>query len=228
MTIFKRSFSSDKCALRALDDGKTIEGYAIVFNQRSLLVVDPNIWKYVVEVITPESISDDLIRSSDVICNINHDNNRLLARSVNGSGSLTLTKDKTGVKFSFQVADTPDGHVAYEGVKRGDFSGCSFAYYNDDDITNVTYSKETDENDNETIVRQVNKIDHLCDVSIVLYPAYPQTSVEARSEDAEFLANEIKRALPGPPKPKEVPKPKADPVKVREDEKLLNNIINFL
>jgi HK97 family phage prohead protease len=227
MAIFKRSFSGDKCALRALDDGKTIEGYAIVFNQRSVLITDFNIWKNVLEIITPEAVSDDLLRSSDVICNINHDNNRLLARCVNGSGSLSLTKDKTGVKFSFEVADTPDGHAAYEGVKRGDFSGCSFAYYNDEDEVNVTYSKEVDGNNNETIIRQVNKIDHLCDVSIVLHPAYPQTSVEARSEDAEFLANEIKRALPDP-KPKEEVKPHVDPAKIKEDEKLLNNIINFL
>ena len=58
----------------------------------------------------------------------------------------------------------------------------SFAYWNDDDKLNVSYTRETD-GDKETIVRTVNKIDHICDVSIVTHPAYEDTSVKARSLD---------------------------------------------
>lgn len=221
-----RSFDRKLSNLRALDDGKTIEGYAIVFNQRSLLVTDFNLWKGVIEIISPDAISDNLLRSSDVICDINHEPDRLLARCVNGSGSLTLTKDDTGVKFSFQVANTPDGQAAYEGVKRGDFSGCSFEYFNDEDEVNVTYSKETDKAGNVTIIRTVNTIDHLLDVSIVLYPAYPQTSVDARSQETDFIEKEIKRAMPDDFKPAPAPVPEDHTPEMRADIEKLDKIIN--
>jgi phage head maturation protease len=42
----------------------------------------------------------------------------------------------------------------------------------------------------------VNKIDHLCDVSIVLNPAYQQTLVDARSAEKDKLEHDIKRAIP--------------------------------
>jgi phage head maturation protease len=58
----------------------------------------------------------------------------------------------------------------------------SFAYWNDDDKLNVSYVKETN-GGKEIIVRIVNKIDHICDVSIVTHPAYEDTSVKARSLD---------------------------------------------
>lgn len=184
--------------LRAVDDeSRTIEGYAIVFNERSKLVEDWNLWKAVIEVISPDAVSEDLLRTSDVIANINHNNGRMLARSRQGEGSLKLEKDEHGVKFSFSAPDTPDGQTAYEGVKRGDFYGCSFCYANDDDEVNVTYTKETDpDSGDDTIIRTVNKIDHLYDVSIVLVPAYDATSVEARGLEKEAIEGAIRRALP--------------------------------
>ena len=67
-TKMTRAFDSKLQNLRAVDDEKrTIEGYAIVFNERSLPVLDWNLWKRVTEIISPDAITDDLLRSSDVI-----------------------------------------------------------------------------------------------------------------------------------------------------------------
>lgn len=197
MAKLTRSFDSSVANLRAVDDEKrTIEGYAIVFNQRSHLVYDYNLWKAVIEVISPEAVTDVFLRTQDIVANIEHDDRRMLARSDRGEGSLTLTVDTIGLKFSFDAPNTPDGQSAYEGVKRGDYKGCSFRYWNQDDECNVSYSKEIGEDGNVEIIRTVNKFDHLEDVSIVLHPAYEGTTVEARSEEKKELEKQILRALP--------------------------------
>jgi HK97 family phage prohead protease len=172
--------------LRATDDEKhTIEGYAIVFNQRSLLLPDFEKWKMVNEVILPEAVSRELINQCDITANFNHNDNKILARSVNGEGSLSLNIDDIGVAFSFDCPQSASD--VYEGIKRGDLRGCSFAYSTDEDVTgNITYDSE-----DEQLIRNVHHIDRLYDVSIVVHPAYPQTSVEARQKEIE----NIKRAL---------------------------------
>jgi len=184
-----RSFSN--CQLRAVDDEKrVIEGYAVVFNQRSVLLTDYNIWKKVEEVILPEAISEELLRSSDVMCNLEHNPNRMIARCVNGVGSLTLTKDDKGIKYRFEAPNTPDGITAYEGIKRGDYFGSSFAYSNDENEVNVVYSK-----DGDTLVRTVKKIDHLYDVAIVRKPAYLGTTADVRAAQEQELKDAIKRSV---------------------------------
>lgn len=196
---FIRSFAGDGVPVAVDDEKRVIEGYAAVFNQRSKLVYDYNLWKPVIESIAPGAITDELVSRSDVVANLEHNNRRMLARSNMGKGTLTLTVDAVGLKYRFECPATADGDFAYEMVKRGDIGGSSFCYYNDVDETNVTYSKTTDENGKEVVLRTVNKIDHLYDVAIVLHPAYVGTSVEARNAEAEFINAAIKRSLGEPP-----------------------------
>lgn len=172
-------------------DTRIIEGYAVVFNKRSQLLPDYDVYRMVEEVITPDAISDDLLRSCDIKALLEHDRSRMLARSYRGSGTLTLTKDERGIKYTFTAPNTSDGDYALEMVKRGDLFGSSFAYTTDTAVDgNVTYSK-----DGDTLVRTVNHIDALFDVSVVSDPAYLDTDVTARSLDAV-----LKPAKPEPPK----------------------------
>lgn len=160
-------------------DTRTIEGYAIVFNTRSQLLPDYNVYRMVQEIIEPGAVDESLLRSCDIKALLEHDRNRMLARSFNGKGTLTLSKDERGVKYTFEVPNTSDGDYALEMVKRGDLFGSSFAYTTDADIDgNVKYEK-----DGDTLIRRVCKIDRLYDVSIVSDPAYLDTSVNARSLD---------------------------------------------
>jgi len=170
--------NTEDCQLRAIEDSRTIEGYAVVFNERSVFLPDWNKGRMVEEVMMPGSITEELINKSDVIANIDHDNSRMVARSVNGEGSLHLELDEHGLKFSYEAPMTNDGQAVLAGVKRGDYRGCSFAYTCDED-TDVHY--ERNEKDSRALIRYVDKVNGLYDVSVVIHPAYPQTNVDSRS-----------------------------------------------
>ena len=181
--------NTDDCQLRALENSRTIEGYAVVFNQRSVFLPDWNKGRMVEEVMLPGSITEELIAKSDVVANIDHDNSRMVARSVNGEGSLHLSLDEHGLKFSYEAPQTNDGETVLQGVRRGDFRGCSFAYTCDED-TGVHYEKN--DKDSRALIRYVDEVNGLYDVSVVIHPAYPQTNVDSR---AAVLDGALKRGM---------------------------------
>ena len=170
--------NTEDCQLRALDNSRTIEGYAVVFGERSLFLPDWNKGRMVEEVMMTGSITEELIAKSDVIANIDHDNRRMVARSINGEGSLHLSLDEHGLKFSYEAPMTNDGEAVLQGVRRGDYRGCSFAYTCDED-TGVHYEKN--EKDSRALIRYVDEVNGLYDVSVVIHPAYPQTNVDSRA-----------------------------------------------
>ena len=185
--IITRNAELQLCNMRAVDDEKRlIEGYAVVFNKRSHLLWDYNSYDVVEEEISPAAITMDMLREQDIVACINHQQNQILARWRGGEGSLELEIDEVGLKVRFSAPDTPWGQQAYEGVKRGDYYGMSFGYYNkldeSGDEVGVTYEKEG-EGENAVTVRYVHSIYCIFDVSIVAHPAYEDTSVEARSMD---------------------------------------------
>ena len=183
-----RSFSNE--IVRADKDSRHIQGHAIVFGVRSLLLPDWNAGMMVYEVIERNAISEELLSSSDVVANINHDDNQMIARSVNGQGSLKMSIDDNGLLVDIDAPKTVYGDIAYEGSMRQDFRGMSFCYTCNED-EDVTYTKEKDDAGNECMVRHVNKLSGLYDVAIVTHPAYPSTDVAARSIDEG-----IKKAMP--------------------------------
>ena len=183
-SIIERSYQGFE-NLRAEKDTRAIEGYAVVYNKRSTKVIDWDRWEVVEEVIEPGAITDELLRSCDIVACLEHNPDRMLARCKNGEGTLKLELDDVGLKFRFSCPNTADGDFASEMVARGDITGCSFAYSTDAKV-NVHYVKETTEDGKEQLVRHVDKIDALYDVSIVRKPAYGDTEVEVkRSLDAD-------------------------------------------
>lgn len=153
-------------------EGRTISGYAVVFGVESRVLWD---WDgEFVEVIERGAIDEALINSSDVKALFNHDRDALLARSTNGAGTLKLTLDDHGLRFEFEAPETTTGNDVLELVRRGDLKGCSFAFTAE--AENIEYSKNGEER-----LRRVKKLSGLYDVSVVVDPAYTQTSVDARS-----------------------------------------------
>lgn len=153
-------------------EGRTISGYAVVFGVESRVLWD---WDgEFVEVIERGAIDEALINSSDVKALYNHDRDHLLARSTNGEGTLKLTLDDHGLRFEFEAPETTAGNDVLELVRRGDLKGCSFAFTAE--AENIEYSKNGEER-----LRRVKKLSGLYDVSVVVDPAYTQTSVDARS-----------------------------------------------
>ena len=170
--------------IRAADGGGEelhVEGYAAVFQQRTLLWESPFSGTKYYEIIAPEAV-DSQTDMSDVILRYNHSDAALiLARSSNGT--LTVTPDETGLKISAQIAPTTAGKDIYQLIKRGDISKMSFAFAVD---------KDEWENDqaNKTQTRTIRHISRVCDVSPVDFPAYDGTSITARN--GQSVVDELK------------------------------------
>lgn len=170
--------------IRAADGGGEdlhVEGYAAVFQQRTLLWESPFSGTKYYEVIAPEAV-DSQTDMSDVILRYNHSDAALiLARSSNGT--LTVTPDGKGLKISARIAPTTAGKDIYQLIKRGDISKMSFAFAVD---------KDEWENDqaNKTQTRTIRHISRVCDVSPVDFPAYDGTSITARN--GQSVVDELK------------------------------------
>ena len=179
-------------------EGRTIEGYAIVFNQRSEVMLD---WsaeeglRRFVEVISPTAISDNLLQQSDIKALVEHNRQRLLARYNKGKGTLELTIDEHGLRYKFEAPNTADGDYAVEMVSRGDIEGSSFAFrVNNSDTTWVKEGKMW--------VRTINKFASIHDVTITTDPAYTQTEVNVRSLEEMEKPDEEEEIIPKPYKVK--------------------------
>lgn len=162
---------------------RTITGYAILFG-----VPSAPLWSdedsEAREVIAPDAITKELLDGCDIKFTMFHDRQLILARSKSGNGTLTYTVDEKGVKFEFEAPNTADGDKALELVRRGDISGCSFAFttrYWDSDFVERTTKVV---NGFTQITYTVKAVTGVYDFTLAADPAYPDTSVEAR----EFIA----------------------------------------
>lgn len=168
-------------------DGRTIQGYGSVFGKQSRILYDVEKKQFFIEVIEKGAITDELIRSCDIKALMEHNKQRLLARSNMGAGSLALSVDDYGLAYKFDAPNTQCGNDAIEMINRGDLFGSSFAFWTDEK-KNVTYERK-----DGILFRTVHKIDKLFDVSIVADSAYFDTDVTVRSlsdieqKDIEYI-----------------------------------------
>lgn len=153
-------------------DSRTVEGYAVVFNSQS-----EDLGFY--ETINPAAITEDVLMRSDVFCLFNHDQDKVLARSKYGTGSLQLQLDEQGLKYTFPAPNTDLGDELLEYLRRGDIDSSSFAFTVSTDEGSEVWTTGTDGRQ----YREILKIDELHDVSPVWNPAYTSTSVSQRALD---------------------------------------------
>ena len=179
-------------------DSRVITGYAILFDTPSAPLWETSD-EVVREVISKDAVTIDLLNSSDIKMTMFHDRQLILARSNNGSGTLSYGIDDKGVYFEFEAPRTADGDKALELVKRGDIAGCSFAfttYYFDRGY--VTRTVEFIDG-KANITNRVDVITGIYDFTLAADPAYPDTSCELRElltpkeEVIEVKDNEIMR-----------------------------------
>jgi HK97 family phage prohead protease len=156
-------------------DGRTIQGYGSVFEKQSRILYDIDKKQFFIEIISKGAITEELIRSCDIKALLEHNKQRLLARSNMGSGSLLLSVDDYGLAYKFEAPNTQEGNDTLEMINRGDLFGSSFSYWTDEK-KNVTYQKK-----DGIWLRTVHKIDRLFDIAIVSDPAYFGTDVTVRS-----------------------------------------------
>lgn len=160
-------------------ESRRVTGYAAVFGSSSLPLMDWDHGEF--EEVIDRNAFDGVIEQSDVFAVLNHDNSRgVLGRSVNGTGSLSLSVDDHGLRYEFEAPRTALGDELLEGLRRGDITASSFAFNVQDE--------RWEEQEDKTYKRTILKIGRLYDVSPVYNPAYPDTSVAQRSLD-ETLHN---------------------------------------
>ena len=158
---------------------RTVEGYGAVFDSPSEYIG----WT---EIIHRGAITTDTIKESDVLAKFNHNDEKVLARSRNGEGSLLLDVDEKGLRYMFEAPNTALGDELLEYLHRGDITQSSFAF---------TVSKEEGaerwHKENGVIYRDIYKIEKLYDVSPVFQPAYESTSCSARAKEMQVKSEEI-------------------------------------
>lgn len=169
------------------DEEKRIEGYAAVFNQSTQL-------GNVEEVVMPGAFEGRL--NDDVVALFNHDQNMPLARSRNGEGTLKLEVDEVGLRYSFTLGNQSYAKDLAESIKRGDVSGSSFGFV----VREDEYERKSDGG----YLRKIHSVSRLADISPVLTPAYPQTSVKLR--DAISAMEQEDQVVEEPTSPTLTPK----------------------
>ena len=159
----QRSYASEVTA-----DNNEIVGNPVVCGVRTQM------YDYV-EIIEHGALTEADI--SDVLLTVNHNLNDIpLARSRGGQPGETmqLSIDNYNCRIVAQldVKNNPQARALHSAVSRGDITGMSFMFHVKDDLW---------ETENDVLVRHIQKIDKVIDVSAVTIPAYPSTSISARS-----------------------------------------------
>lgn len=151
-------------------------GHATVFNTR-YAIGDPMRWGWWEE-FDKGAVDRALAEEQDVRLLVDHDPSKLLARTA--SGTLDLSKDKKGLLSEARPADTTVGRDVRTLMERGDLSQMSLAF--------VTKKDSWEALDDGSELRTILDVD-LYDVSVVTFPANPDTDAEVQSnaEAAGYL-----------------------------------------
>lgn len=150
-------------------EGRRLVGYAAIFNTETRIAD-------FVETIRPGAFAASLAAGDDILALVDHDRSRVLART--RTGTLRLSEDTKGLRFEIDVPDTTAGRDVLALAARGDLGGMSFGF-------SVALAGEAWTGDKREL-RAVT----LHEISVVnAWPAYPATSVQARSRQTRTAAN---------------------------------------
>lgn len=150
------------------ESGPTIRGYAAVYNQPS-----EDLGGFV-ESIRPGAFSKAIGRD-DVRALFNHDANYVLGR--NRAGTLALHDDERGLGVTITPPDAQWANDLMASMRRGDIDQMSFAF----GVFEDNWTRSDDGYPHRELIDL-----RLYDVSVVTYPAYPQTTVAVRAKLNEF------------------------------------------
>ena len=148
-------------------DKKIISGYFIVFD------TETELYPGVREEVSPDALVG--VDLSDVKALIDHDTAKVLGRTK--ANTLSLSVDSKGLYGEIIVNESDQEAMnLYSRVQRGDVDQCSFGF----EILNEEMIQNSD-----GTVKFIIKSINLYEVSVVTFPAYQDTAVEARSKQIE-------------------------------------------
>lgn len=178
--VFTASFRGDLQESRGGNPEPVLVGHGAVFNAWSEVLRTPG--GSFRERLDPAAFDEVLERDPDVRLLFDHAGVPL-ARTK--SRTLDLSIDKDGLRVWSRIH--PDRRDILSALERGDVDQMSFAFTIEDDEW-----QETD--DPDMFERTIKRVGQLYDVSLVTYPAYPDTDAALR--DLRSAADAGKIALP--------------------------------
>lgn len=191
-----RAYMCDVSTREDEKHGNILEGIPIVYNQRTDI---GGMWEEVID----EGALDgaDL---KDVRFLVNHDVDSIpLARSRNNNENSTMQmsimSDGLHIRVDLDTEGNPRAKELYSAIKRQDVSGMSFMFnVKDDQWENL---------DTDYPTRHITALGKVFEVSAVTFPAYEQTSINARSvESGKASLDSAREALENAKKTEELRK----------------------
>ena len=157
-------------------EGLVVSGYVNETGKQSHLLGNKKKFK---ETIQKGAFTRALSKGNDIHFLAEHDENKILASTRNGS--LTLKEDEKGLLMTAEISNTSYGRDYHTLIKDGILRNMSFGFT----VDKEKWNKAKD----GTYTREVSELT-LYEVSVVTNPAYPQSSISARGlnlvEDVEI------------------------------------------
>ena len=166
-----RAFNFEVRAEENEQHGTFITGTPIVFDQATDL-------GWYQETIARGALDETDLK--DVRFLVGHNTSMIpLARSRNNNENstmqLTVNDGGMDIRVDLDTENNAEARALYSAVKRGDMTGMSFMFVVDKD--------SWDDIDSDYPKRTITGIRTVLEVSAVAFPAYPQTTIQAASED---------------------------------------------
>lgn len=171
----QRTFPLDKLTFRAADGDHApgIEGYASVFNRNSAPITDWLGLSYR-ERVAPGAFKKT-IDEADIRALWNHDPNWVLGRTK--SKTLRLREDEFGLAVEIDPPATSWANDLMEVMRRGDVDQMSVGF----EIVRDKWESYEDHDTGKRSDVHVLLEAKLFDVSVVTFPAFPQTEAKVRA-----------------------------------------------
>ena len=155
------------------EHGDFITGRPIVFNEPT------DMGGYYQEIIDRGALDETDLR--DVRFLVGHNTSMIpLARSRrnNANSTMQMEVDENGmaIRVDLDTENNSEAKALYSATKRGDISGMSFMFTVD--------AEKWDGLETEYPTRHITKLGKVFEVSAVAFPAYEQTTLDARSAEA--------------------------------------------
>ena len=166
-----RAFTFEVRAEQNEEHGTFITGTPIVFNRATDM-------GWYEETINKDALNECDLK--DVAFLVGHNTGMIpLARSRNNNEhstmQMTVNDDGMDIRVDLDTENNAEAKALYSAVKRGDMTGMSFMFVVDKD--------SWADADSDYPKREILSIRKVFEVSAVAFPAYPQTTIQAASED---------------------------------------------
>lgn len=163
-----RTFNFEIRAAQDEDHGHVLLGQPIVYEQKTNL-------GWYDEIISRGALDDTDLK--DVRFLVNHNTDMIpLARSRNNNANSTMqmevSDDGMSIRVDLDVDNNAEAKSLYSAVERGDLDGMSFMF--------IVGADKWEGLETAHPTRTITAFDRVLEVSAVTFPAYEQTSIQAR------------------------------------------------